>query len=210
MAKFIAALVKAERIRHFYITEELKTEFFRKGIHLLIALVPFAASINFGVTFALLGAGTIIYSYAEALRFAGREVFLVSRITYAASRERDKGKYVLGPITLSLGAMLALMLYPSPAAAIAIYALAFGDSVSSIIGKLFGTVRLPFKGEKTFAGSLACFIAVFLVTYKITGEGYTSLIIAIFASLLEALPTGDMDNIIIPVGTGFAAVQLLF
>jgi dolichol kinase len=37
--------------------------------------------------------------------------------------------------------MLSLLLYPDPAASIAIYALAFGDGLASLVGKLVGRIR---------------------------------------------------------------------
>jgi phytol kinase len=190
-------------------SSEIETEFLRKSIHLLIAAVPMLAIINIAFTISLLGAGTIIYTYAERRRAAGYRVAFISIITTAAARERDEGKFVLGPVTLAIGAMIALLLYPEPAAFIAIYALAFGDGLSSIVGKLFGSTRIPLTGGKTLAGSAACFLAVFFVSYRFTSKTIPSLAVAAAATLLEALPTKDLDNIILPVGTGFVASQLL-
>lgn len=185
--------------------QELRTELIRKGIHLFIAFVPFFASLNLYVTFVCLGAGTLFYALAELLRFHGRRVPVISLVTECASRRRDIGKIVLGPVTLGLGAMAALFFYPEPAAALAIYALAFGDSFSSIFGKLFGRIKIPFTGGKSVLGSIACFTAVFLITYLVVPEIKGALLIAGGAMVLEALPLRDLDNLIIPVGTGFFA-----
>ena len=105
--------------------------------------------------------------------------------------------------------MLALLLYPAQAATIAIYALAFGDSLASLVGKLVGSLSLPFTGGKTLAGSLACFLAVLFMTYRLIGSLKLSLIIALTATLIETLPSGDFDNLLLPVGTGFVASELL-
>ena len=101
------------------------------------------------------------------------------------------------------------MLYPERAAFIAIYALAFGDSISSIVGKLFGRVEIPFTGGKTFIGSAACFMMVYFSAMILYGDPAISAGIAAAATMLEALPSTDFDNILIPVGTGFVA-QYLF
>jgi len=102
----------------------------------------------------------MIYTYAETLRMQGVSVGLISRITEAASRRRDKGSFSYGPVTLGLGAMLALMLYPEPAAAIAIYALAFGDGFSSLFGKIFGRGRDPLhRGEKRLPAALRALVS---------------------------------------------------
>ena len=188
---------------------ELRTELVRKAIHLLIAVVPFLAAYNIAATLILLAAGTIFYTVAEYFRSRGHELFLISRLTILASRHRDQGRFVLGPITLGVGAMLALLLYPDPSATIAIFALAFGDSISSLIGKFYGSTTIPHTGGKTIAGSVACFLAVLLIAYRVTGMLGSAVIIAVAATVLEALPTRDLDNILMPVGTGFIASQLI-
>ncbi|GAB4369377.1 MAG: phosphatidate cytidylyltransferase [Spirochaetales bacterium] len=191
-------------------TEELKTELIRKSIHILIALVPLIASL-LGATFtlALLAGGVLFYSYAEYQRTQGRSIPLITRITYAAARRTDKEGIILGPITLGIGAMVSLLLYPAPASIIAIYALAFGDSISSIAGKLFGRSTFPFLKGKTLEGSFACFILVFFLTYRLIGTPISSLVIAGIATALEAIPVKDLDNIILPMGSGFAASLFL-
>jgi phytol kinase len=105
--------------------------------------------------------------------------------------------------------MLSLLLYPSTAAAIAIYALAFGDGFASLAGKLFRSPSIPFTRNKTLAGTLACFIAVFLGTWKLTGRLSVAVFIAVTATILELIPIRDFDNLILPVGTGFAATYIL-
>jgi dolichol kinase len=143
------------------------------------------------------------------MRRAGRRITIISRVTALASRQRDLDRFVLGPLTLALGAMMALMLYPATIAAIAIYALAFGDGLSSVVGKFWGQTVFPFTGGKTLEGSLACMLAVLVSTYTVTGKGLESLAIAVSATLLEMLPTKDMDNFILPVGVGAVATLVL-
>ncbi|HEC62335.1 MAG TPA: phosphatidate cytidylyltransferase [bacterium] len=189
---------------------QLYGELVRKSLHLLIALVPLMASINLRATMFILGFGTLSYVFAEHLRMSGRPVFIISNLTILASRKRDQGYFVLGPVTLGLGAMLALLLYPSTAAAIAIYALAFGDGLASIAGRILGNRRLPFTGGKTLAGSLTCFLAVAFSTYYLTGNLGATLGIAAAATFFESLPLGDFDNLVLPVGTGFIATSVLF
>ncbi len=189
--------------------EEIRIEFVRKSIHLLIGFVPGLAAINLNLTLALLASGTLIYALSESLRMSGVDVPLVSRVTALAARRRDSGKYVMGPVTLGLGALLSLLFYPNPAASIAIYALAFGDGLSSLIGKLFGSVRLPFTGGKSLEGSLTCLLAVFTASMAMSGRLLPSLAIAVFATIVEALPLKDLDNIALPVLTGALATLLL-
>lgn len=192
-----------------YPDKGMEKEFVRKSIHLLIASIPLMASINFSITIGLLTAGTLIYSYSETLRCSGSPVFLISSITVIAARERDRNKFILGPVTLGLGALLTLLLYPNPAATIGIYALAFGDGLSSIFGKLFGRQQLPLFKDKTIAGSLACLFAVFFTSYSVCGNPAKALLIALGATFIEALPLKDFDNLFIPVGSAALAQLIL-
>ena len=209
MERLLSTIARNRGIPLSGVSREVQTELYRKSIHLLIAVVPFLASIHLSGTLLTLGLGIVAYTYAETLRLTGTEVFIISRVTVIASRPRDDGRFVLGPVTLGIGAMLALLLYPEPAASIAIFALAFGDGFSSLVGKLFGRTRLPFTGGKTIAGSAACFVAVFVASYTVLEHAPAAFIIAVAATLFEALPTQDLDNVLLPVGTGLVAMQTI-
>ncbi|MCL2128066.1 MAG: phosphatidate cytidylyltransferase, partial [Treponema sp.] len=138
---------------------------------------------------------------------AGVKVPLVSALTTMASRPRDSGGFVLGPVTLGIGALLALLLFPSPAATIGIYALAFGDGFAGLAGKLFGSRRPAFLFGKSVEGSAACFAAVFLSAWLVSGNYAVSVSAAVTATAVEALPLEDYDNIALPLAVG-AAVRL--
>jgi dolichol kinase len=183
--------------------EELTTELIRKSIHFLIALSPVMAAANRPFTIALLITGIMVYTRLERLRLLGQSVPLISSVTAMASRRRDRNRFVLGPVTLGLGALLALLFYPSPAAAIAVYALAFGDGFASLVGKFFGRIRPPFLLGKSLEGSLACFTAVFIAAYGVSGRITTAVFAGFIAALTEALPLKDYDNIVLPLTVGF-------
>ncbi|MDR2370581.1 MAG: phosphatidate cytidylyltransferase [Treponema sp.] len=188
---------------------EFKTEIIRKSIHFLIALSPSMAALNRPLTVIFLAAGTLGYAWMEYLRLAGVRVPLVSSLTGMASRSRDRGRFVMGPVTLGLGAMLALLLYPSPAASIAIYALAFGDGFASLAGKFFGKTRPAFLCGKSVEGSMACFTAVFIAAYRVSPDYRTAFTAAFTAAAVEALPLDDYDNIAIPVTVGLAVCLVM-
>jgi phytol kinase len=195
--------------KYFSFPQAFGGEVVRKALHLLIAFVPLLAGVDLRVTMMLLAGGTLFYVFAERLRIEGRPVLVISDLTVIASRERDRSRFVLGPVTLGIGAMLSLLLYPSTAAAIAIYALAFGDGFASLAGKLFRSPSIPFTRNKTLAGTAACFIAVLLGTWKLTGRLSIAFAVAAAATMLELIPIRDFDNLILPVGTGFVATYIL-
>ncbi len=202
-------MIKVLTISDRITSGEIRTEVIRKSIHMMIAVVPTLARYNVLMTLMLIASGLIVYTYAEMMRVQGVTVGFITRITEAAARKRDRDGIVFGPVTLGLGAMLALMLYPEPAAAIAIYALAFGDGFSSLFGKLFGKVQIPYTGGKTFAGSFACLVSVFAISYSVAGSLRVAVLISLTATFLEVLPSKDLDNLILPVGTGLVAVAAM-
>jgi phytol kinase len=206
----IASLVRPiVNKKYFAVPQAFGGEIVRKALHLLIAFVPLLAGVDLRATMMLLAGGTLFYVFAERLRIEGRPVLVISDLTIIASRERDRGRFVLGPVTLGVGAMLSLLLYPSTAAAIAIYALAFGDGFASLAGKLFRSPSIPFTRNKTLAGTAACFLAVLLSTWKLTGRFSIAIAIAVAATMFELIPIRDFDNLILPVGTGLVATTIL-
>jgi dolichol kinase len=181
---------------------DFKTESVRKSIHFLIALSPSMAAVNKLVTVSILVLGTLAYLIMEYLRLSGVKIPVISSLTSISSRPRDRGRFVMGPVTLGLGALLALLLYPSPVAAVAIYALAFGDGFASLIGMFFGNIRPAFLHGKSVEGSLACFIAVLISAYGVSSNMRVAVAAALTAMTVEALSFGDYDNLALPVVVG--------
>ena len=183
-------------------------EVFRKTIHLSSALtVVFAERWYTPTVIGIIGI-SILYCISEFLRMHGHELYLITNITRYASRKRDKGRFVLGPLTLAGGVLAALLLFPIHTAKIAIFALAFGDGLASLVGKRFGKIRLAFFKDKTVAGSLTCFAAVFLSTFAVSGNFWKSLVLGIAGAGIEMLPLKDYDNLLIPIAIGFFALHL--
>ena len=61
-------------------------------------------------------------------------------------------------------------------------------------------------GGKSVEGSLTCFLAVLCSAYAVTGDAPRSALIAGIATVTEALPSKDADNILLPTVVGLAAV----
>ena len=186
----------------------LLREFVRKSIHITIAIIPFLASWNYEVTLAMMAFGVLFYVANESARVEGRRDSPLSRVTEIAARPAEDG-FVWGPVTLVFGAMLALIFFPLPAATVAIYALAFGDGLASLAGKIWGKQSQWKIGKKTFVGSLACFLAVAVSSYGVLQSFLAALLMATVATLLEMIPFRDADNVVIPLGTGFVATLML-
>ena len=181
---------------------ELKAELLRKSIHLLIALVPVLAAMNRSHTALLLMMGILFYAWAEALRFLGFSLPFISSVTSAVLRKWEAAYFALGPVTLGLGALLSLLLFPPPVAAAAIYALAFGDSAATLVGRFLGRIRPGFLAGKSLEGSLACFITAALATFLVLRDWKTALVAGLAAAIAEALPIKDFDNLLLPLAAG--------
>lgn len=190
-------------------TTDIVKEFFRKAIHLCTCLVPFLLDIAYIPTIIGLSAILVLYIVCEILRLHGKYVPLISYITTKAARKRDENKFVLGPVTLCLGVILTSILFNQKAAAIGIFALALGDGLSSLFGRLFGKTLIPFTKGKSFVGSLTCFIAIFISALIITQCLTHALLIALIGMLIEMLPLKDYDNLVIPLITAFFSEYIL-
>jgi dolichol kinase len=141
----------------------------------------------------------VFYCIAELLRCRGVEIPLITDITKGAARKWDENRFVLGPVTLAAGVLLTALFFEPIPAAIGIYALAFGDGFASLAGKFLGRIPNPFVPFKTVAGSHACFVAVFLSTFAVSGSAWTALTSAFLGMCIESLPIRDFDNLLIPL-----------
>lgn len=184
-------------------------ELFRKTIHLCSAMVPTLLALAYWPVMGLLFLALTGYILSEYVRFKGVEVPLISKITTIAARKRDENKIVLGPITLVIGIICSSLLWNLQAARIGIYALAFGDGLASLVGKMIGRIHIPFTNGKTVAGSLACFFAVFVSCFAVCQNASVALVLSIMATLVEVIPLKDLDNIIIPILIGGLSQYLL-
>ena len=193
---------------HTVPVDELVVEIFRKAIHLSSAITVVCAEHWYNATIAGIIGMSLLYCISEFLRMHNRPFWLISDITRYASRSRDKGKFVLGPLTLAGGILSALLIFPLHTAKIAVFALSFGDGLASLIGKRFGKIRLALFKDKTVAGSLTCFFAVFLSSLAVSGSFWKSLLLGIAGACIEMLPLKDYDNLLIPIAIGFFAVFL--
>jgi len=193
--------------RRVYTKTELGMELLRKSIHMLIALVPsIAVVIGRSGTALFLMVGVLFYACAEGLRFLGFSLPVISGVTKAVSRKREQGRFALAPVTLGLGALIAISVFPQAEAAAAIYALAFGDSASTLAGKFLGKLRPALLSGKSLEGSFACFAVSAFAAYQVFLDLKTALAVGLASLLVDALPLREFDNILLPLAAGFTAL----
>ena len=178
---------------------DIAKELFRKSIHLCTVFVPLLLASAYYPVLILLSCILVFYIITELLRINGFTVPVISAVTQAAARKRDENKFVLGPVTLASGVLITALLFEPVPASIGICALALGDGLASLAGKMCGKVAIPFTNGKTAAGSVTCFAAIFVATFFITRDSELSLVIACAGMLIEVLPLKDFDNLLIPI-----------
>ena len=185
--------------------ESIKREVVRKSIHASGIIVVILVNINYFLTFFALVTVTLLYIISEALRLKQIKLPIFHNLIRFAARGDVTKQVAGGPLTLSLGILLTLALFPYQIASFAIIALTLGDGVAALIGRIYGRVRPYFLLGKSIEGSLACFGVVFTASfmlahyYQLAGSLVLALGIALTATMVEVLPLKTYDNLAIPI-----------
>jgi HAD superfamily phosphoserine phosphatase-like hydrolase len=175
-------------------------EFRRKGIHFGAVLVPFFVGISFSITLNLLMAITALFIFSELLRLNGASLPVISFITRLCIRTREQRRFTIAPVTLSLGIIFSLLLFPKLIAGVVITIVAFSDSIATVIGRFYGRVKIPYNHGKSVEGSIAFLVSAFICSICYVPLGF-ALIVSFVSCIIESLPI-EFDNISIPLGTG--------
>ena len=107
----------------------------------------------------------------------------------------------LGPLQSTIGSLFVVVLFDTRIAFISVLTLTFGDSLSALTGFYFGRHLLPWSGHKTVEGTMACFLASFLVCVLFVPYAI-AVILGLTAALIESLAVRFDDNVLIPLAVG--------
>ena len=181
----------------------LKEELLRKSIHLVTSVIPlfyyFGASrqtILFMSVFLTAG-----FMTADVLRMnfdLARKYFLI--VFSKLLREDEQKRRLTGASWLFLGMTAAFYLFPKEAAIPAVLFLTLADPVAAIAGKKFGS---DFFFGKSIEGSLGFYLTASAVILVFTDYSWLGIGTALGAAVVEFLPIGINDNILIPLFTGY-------
>lgn len=145
----------------------------------------------------------------------------------AMTRRNDPREILRGPVYYGLAFAACTLLFwrDSAVGIVALMLLCGGDGLADIIGRRFGSLRLPFNRSKSWAGSGAMFAGGFVFAlafvalfyglgYYQTPLGFAAitarvLLIALVAALVEALPLQDLDNLLVPFAASLLGLWLL-
>lgn len=121
--------------------------------------------------------------------------------------------------SVSIGVLIAWFWYLKQPyyAALGILIMAWGDGLAALIGRRFGTHKYNvLGGQKSLEGSLTMTIVSFIISILIlqSVQGNTwetfiiSVIVAVFATGLEAISLLGIDNLTVPLGSAALAFVL--
>ncbi|CAN7067282.1 hypothetical protein IGI04_040866 [Brassica rapa subsp. trilocularis] len=199
----------------------------RKLVHINIGLVfmlcwPLFSSGRQGALLASLVPGLNIVR----MLLLGLGVYQDEGTIKSMSRHGDRRELLKGPLYYALSITSACFFYwkTSPISIAVICNLCAGDGMADIVGRRFGTEKLPYNRNKSLAGSIGMAIAGFLASvgymYYFASFGYMEsigwdmilrfLIISVASALVESLPisTDIDDNLTIPLTSALVGTLL--
>ena len=126
------------------------------------------------------------------------EKYLISMM-----RSFEKQGSLTGSTWVFVGALITIILVPQPFSLLALFFLAFGDTLAALVGMRFPFIKI---GNKTLSGSFACFIMCLSVGLILDFEISPEIILigAFTATIVELISIKINDNILIPVLSGCA------
>ncbi|XP_011024295.1 PREDICTED: probable phytol kinase 1, chloroplastic [Populus euphratica] len=135
----------------------------------------------------------------------------------SVTREGNPQELLRGPLYYVLILILCALVFwrESPTGVISLAMMCGGDGVADIIGRRFGSLKLPYNQHKSWAGSLSMLTCGFLISIGMlsyySALGYFQLdwtwtiqrvaLVALVATVVESLPITEVvdDNITVPL-----------
>ncbi|CAN6229990.1 unnamed protein product [Urochloa humidicola] len=145
----------------------------------------------------------------------------------SVTREGKPEELLRGPLYYVLVLLFTVLVFwrESPIGVVSLSMMSGGDGFADIVGRRYGSAKLPFNDKKSWVGSIAMFISGFLLSaimlfyFSSLGcihvsweEAFGKLaLVALAATAVECIPVTDVvdDNISVPLATMLVA-SLLF
>ncbi|WCJ39401.1 Farnesol kinase chloroplastic [Euphorbia peplus] len=193
----------------------------RKLIHISIGLVfmlcwPLFSSGHRGAILASLTPGINIFR----MLLLGSGIWKDEATVKSMSRSGDHRELLKGPLYYALTVTMACAIYwrTSPIAIAAICNLCAGDGIADIIGRRFGSQKLPHNRNKSIAGSVAMalggFLASLMYMHYFSLFGYVEkswemvagfAVVSVASAVVESLPVSTKldDNLTVSLASVF-------
>ncbi|XP_061368856.1 probable phytol kinase 1, chloroplastic isoform X2 [Gastrolobium bilobum] len=137
----------------------------------------------------------------------------------SVTRKGDPRELLKGPLYYVVILMLCALVFwrESPIGVVALAMMSGGDGVADIIGRRYGSMKIPYNQKKSWAGSISMLVFGFLVSigmlYYYSNLGLVQLdwvstvprvaFVSLVATVVESLPITEVvdDNISVPLAT---------
>ncbi|KAL2548929.1 Phytol kinase 1 [Forsythia ovata] len=197
----------------------------RKLVHILSGLLFMAAWPIFSTsTGARYFASLVPCINCSRLVIHGLSLATDEGLIKSVTREGKPEELLRGPLYYVLVLILCAIVFwrESPIGVISLAMMCGGDGIADIVGRRFGSLKIPYNPQKSWAGSLSMFLFGFLVSigmlYYFSILGYFELdwvwtikrvaLVSFVATVVESLPTGKLmdDNISVPLASMVTAL----
>ncbi len=189
---------------------KIPTEWTRKGVHFLSAIIGIFFPFIFKYTITLF---ILAFSFLIILFIGERKRMLDS---IGGVERETKGEFLF-PISLFIIYVLSKNNYIIYL--VSLLVLAISDPLAAIIGKIYGHLRYKVQTDmKTLEGSITFFFITFLIVHipvliytnvSRANSIWISLVVAILITSLESVSMEGSDNLLIPLGTFFVLYKLI-
>ena len=186
----------------------LGRELARKALHLLSAVAPLAYAAGAPrrwvvAALAALAAVALVVEVGRARSARARHHF--TRYTGALLRAHEHERWS-GATWMLVAYLLAAAAYPRAYAIAAMWAVGVGDASAAVVGRWWGARRrggAGAAGAKTYAGTLACFVAALAGALWVAGLPPAAALTAALLAALAERPRAPLDDnlrIVLAVG----------
>ncbi len=142
---------------------------------------------------------------ADYLRFEIKSFGKFFKKLFGDMIKKKEQKFLTGATWVCFSAFFVALLFPKEIAIISLLFMCLSDNIASIVGKIFGKIRI-FK-EKTLEGALSFFMVSFIITLFYKMPLINKIILSLLITLTEVF-SGDIDdNLTVPLTS---AILLFF
>lgn len=186
----------------------LRSELTRKFVHIAFSAIPLSYYLlpqPFGILGLILATTSLVL--VDILRLRWKRVSVLFTRCFGGMLRGGEDRDLLGSSYYVMSACVCVLVFEQDIALSALANLVIGDSVAALVGRRFGGPRF---GDKSLAGSIACFTACMIVGLLIIRSSWIVLAGALVATIAEAAPVSVNDNIRVPILSGLVMQVIRF
>ncbi|KAJ3688796.1 hypothetical protein LUZ61_017960 [Rhynchospora tenuis] len=149
----------------------------------------------------------------------GTRFFKDEALIKSVTREGNPEELLRGPLFYVLVLLFTVLVFwrDSPVGIVALAMMSGGDGFADIIGRMYGSTKLPYNRNKSWIGSISMFVSGFVLSigilYYFSIFGYLHFgwdeaivkvaLVSFVATLVESLPITEVldDNISVPIAS---------